>query len=66
VRRPDGEDGQVLHVPRLRDEHRLFLRELQSVAKADSQAAGVREVLADPKGRLSTTAGSVVRVRVDR
>ena len=23
VRRPDGADGQLLHVPRLRDEHRL-------------------------------------------
>ncbi len=31
VRRPDGEDGQLLHVPRLRHEHRLLLGETSRI-----------------------------------
>jgi hypothetical protein len=30
VRRPDGEDGQLLHVPRLRHKHRLLVTSLTS------------------------------------
>jgi hypothetical protein len=29
VRRPHGADGQLLHVPRLRDEYRLLLTNTQ-------------------------------------
>jgi hypothetical protein len=47
VRRPDGQDGQLLHVPRLRDQHRLL------VARRERSDVGARARLISAVAHLN-------------